>query len=143
MKRLVQIAIAVILVIVVFYFFSRWAGYGVYNSDIQQAQAQTSPASSSSSTTARLTGTVKPAVVSSEAAPSTNFQETTLDLMRWKSVQQERRANMDRECEYFNLKSRMLTQRGTPARHILVNDKYKLMYCFIPKVSGIVQVKVL
>lgn len=66
---------------------------------------------------------------------SVNHQETPLDLIRWKSVQQERRLRVHRKCQVLNLKRGMLTQHETPASHILVNDKYKLMYCFIPKVS--------
>ena len=133
MSHKVVLVIAVIFTIVMgIYFFSNerssnWdkIGYSEYNSDIQIARQ------TASLTTA--TFTIDNTSMISKA-PTTNYHKTTLDLVRWRSVQEQRHVTMLSECENLNLMSGPRTQRHTPVRHILVNDKYKLMYCFIPKV---------
>ena len=86
-------------------------------------------------------------ILNSDHDISRNDQENnapfSLDLEKWKAVQEDRRSRLHRECELLGhgKRERLLTQRDTPARHILVNDKYKLMYCFVPKVSVIFSIR--
>ena len=123
---------------------SNWdmIGYSEYNSDIQTASPGLTTATftipsttihNTSMITTSSKATARPTTVYSKV-PATNYPETTLNLVWWRSLQEQRHVSMLRGCEHLNLKSGPLTERGTPARHILVNDKYKLMYCFIPKV---------
>jgi len=136
MSRKVVLVIAVILTIFmgIHFFFKRSSvqnrigdvEYGVYNSDIQTAYTS-APTLPETLTTATFT-------IHNTSMITTSSTATALDLGRWTSVQEQRHARMLRGCEHLNLKNGTLTQQGTPASHILVNDKYKLMYCFIPKV---------